>query len=133
MGLISRVSSRTYRNIYKKMDNSSDQIEVVPNTNQTAEKPILSKDIHKMMYGFGDSKTPYKESINLIEEIILEFMADVTLSALKTSKKNRLTVEDVLFVVKDDMMKSSRIVDLLRMNERLKAAKQNLEDEYSKL
>ena len=113
--------------------NTEEKIEIINSTNNISEKALLVRDIQKMMYGFGDSKAPYQESILLVEEIILEFIAEATISAFKTCKKNKLTVEDILFVVKDDIMKSSRIVDLLRMNERIKQAKQNLEDDYAKL
>ena len=76
-----------------------------------------------MVIGFGGTENPYKESIELLEELSVEFITDLTRKAIVTTKNNKITVDNVLNVVRDDYKKSSRVVDLLRISEKIKEAK----------
>ena len=42
------------------------------------KKHNLSKEIRYMMYGFGDEKCPYSESIALIEDIVINYLHEIS-------------------------------------------------------
>ncbi|KYQ92595.1 transcription initiation factor TFIID subunit [Tieghemostelium lacteum] len=87
-----------------------------------------------MMYGFGDVKEPLQESVDLLEDIVFEFIQETTLKAAQCStKRGKFQTEDLVFLVRKDPKKYYRIIELLRMNEELKKAKKafdpNVEEE----
>lgn len=59
------------------------------------------------MYGFGDSKEPNKESVQLLEDLVINYMREVASKAADVSKKesNRIVLNDVLFVIRKDEKK----------------------------
>lgn len=38
---------------------------------------MFSKELRCMMYGFGDDQNPYTESVDFLEDLVIEFVTDM--------------------------------------------------------
>lgn len=81
-----------------------------------------------MMYGFGDDKNPYTESVDLLEDLVIEFITEMTHKAMEIGRTGRVQVEDIIFLVRKDPRKYARVKDLLTMNEELKKARKAFDE-----
>lgn len=104
-----------------------------------------------MMYGFGDDQNPYTESVDLLEDLVIEFITETTHRAMEIGRTGRVQVEDIVFLVRDfalfalwlwghcnlryvccqvrkDQRKYARVKDLLTMNEELKRARKAFDE-----
>ena len=43
----------------------------------SGRKRLFSKELRCMMYGFGDDQNPYTESVDLLEDLVLEFITQM--------------------------------------------------------
>lgn len=101
-------------------------------SSQPKRKRMFSRDLKFMMHGFGDDLNPYEETVDLVEDLVVEFISETTLKAMEVGKKGKIHVDDILFLVRKDPKKYTRVKDLLNMNEELKKAKQIFDDsEYT--
>lgn len=66
-----------------------------------------------MMFGLGDDQNPYTESVDLIEDLVIEYIVETTQRAMETGRAGRVQVEDVLHIVRKDVRKYARVKDLL--------------------
>ena len=118
--------------------NSTDDIEEEPSQSQTQEssdtqssdkkKRIFSKELRCMMYGFGDDQNPYTESVDLLEDLVIQFIHEIALRAMDIGRPGRVSVEDVMHLVQRDPRKYARVKDLLIMNEELKKARKAFDE-----
>lgn len=53
-----------------------------------------------MMYGFGDDQNPYTESVDLLEDLVIEFITEMTHRAMEIGRPGRVQVEDIVFLGK---------------------------------
>lgn len=105
-----------------------------------------------MMYGFGDDQNPYTESVDLLEDLVIEFITETTHRAMEIGRTGRVQVEDIVFLViklvycdrkrnfiistlssngsqvRKDQRKYARVKDLLTMNEELKRARKAFDE-----
>ncbi|RZF44808.1 hypothetical protein LSTR_LSTR000760 [Laodelphax striatellus] len=91
-------------------------------------KRLFSKELRCMMYGFGDDQNPYTESVDLLEDLVIEFITDMTHKAMEIGRTGRVQVEDIVFLVRKDPRKYARVKDLLTMNEELKKARKAFDE-----
>lgn len=75
-------------------------------------------EIKDIMFGYGDSRFPDKNSIILIENIIIRFISLIVIkisfaSSLRLSK--RPLFEDILFIIRKNPSKTKRIIYLIKM------------------
>lgn len=47
-------------------------------------KRLFSKELRCMMYGFGDDQNPYTESVDIIEDLVIEFITETTHKYVRT-------------------------------------------------
>ena len=100
------------------------------------------------MYGFGDDRNPASDTVNVMEEILIEFIADVVSrwsgtrfttdlvpkhqcqTAGISSRKSRLSIEDLRRALSRpaDAKKLARMEELLFMQEDIKRARAQFED-----
>jgi len=114
-------------------DNSQDgetssSVRVETLTLDPSRKRLFSKELRCMMYGFGDDQNPYTESVDLLEDLVIEFITEVTHKAMEIGKTGRVQVEDILYYCKKDPRKYARVKDLLNMNEELKKARKAFDE-----
>lgn len=91
-------------------------------------KKMYTKEVRCMLYGFGDDENPYQETVNLLDEIVVQYIIEMTKMAAEVGKTDKVTVEDILFLVRRDSKKYSRVKDLLHMNEELKKARKAFDE-----
>lgn len=76
----------------------------------------------------GDDVNPYTETVDMLEDLVIHFIGDTALRALEVGRSGRVTVEDVMYLVRRDPRKYSRVRDLLNMNEELKKARKAFDE-----
>lgn len=76
-----------------------------------------------MMRGFGDDPNPYAETVDLIEELVIRFITEMTQKAMEVGKSGRVQVNDIIFIIRKDPKKYARVKDLLMMKEQIDKAK----------
>ncbi|KYB29258.1 Transcription initiation factor TFIID subunit 13-like Protein [Tribolium castaneum] len=91
-------------------------------------KRLFSKELRCMMYGFGDDQNPYTESVDIIEDLVIEFITEMTHKCMEIGRTGRVQVEDIVFLVRKDPRKYARVKDLLTMNEELKRARKAFDE-----
>ncbi|GMQ00295.1 hypothetical protein CsSME_00047440 [Camellia sinensis var. sinensis] len=98
------------------------------------KRGVFQKDLHHMMYGFGDDINPLPETVVLVEDIVVEYVTDMVHKAEDVaSKRGKLLTEDFLFLIRKDLPKLNRCTELLSMNEELKQARKAFEVDEEKL
>ena len=102
------------------------------------------------MYGFGDDRNPANDTVNVMEEILVEYIVDVVRNhicpirysrdrpssraqcqtALAPGKKSRLSIEDLRRALSRpaDAKKLARMEELLFMQEDIKRARAQFEE-----
>jgi transcription initiation factor TFIID subunit 13 len=82
------------------------------------------------MYGFGDDRNPANDAVNVMEEILIEYITDVCTQAAASSRKTRLAIEDLRKALSRpaDAKKLARMEELLFMQEDIKRARAQFED-----
>lgn len=92
------------------------------------ERDFFSKELRCMMYGFGDDQNPYTESVDILEDLVIEFITEMTHKAMSIGRQGRVQVEDIVFLIRKDPRKFARVKDLLTMNEELKRARKAFDE-----
>eukprot|EP00898_Chlorokybus_atmophyticus_P000215 jgi/Chlat1/1194/Chrsp115S01670 len=92
------------------------------------KRGLFSKELRLMMYGFGDDPQPLQESVDLVEELVVDYLTDMMHKALDvSSRRGRLQTEDIIFLIRKDLRKYKRAQELLRMYEELKRVRKGFE------
>lgn len=81
-----------------------------------------------MMYGFGDDRVPYTETVELLEALVVKFIIEVTQKAMDVGKPGKVTLEDLYYLIRRDAKKFGRVKDLLAMSEELKRARKAFDE-----
>lgn len=77
--------------------------------------------VRKMMYGFGDVVAPVDATVEVMEDLVCEFILTVVTGAMQSSKrKGGFKIEDLLFYLRADRKKYLRIKDLVKRSEEVK-------------
>ncbi|KAG2322585.1 hypothetical protein Bca52824_015798, partial [Brassica carinata] len=64
-------------------------------------KPLFQKELQHMMYGFGDEQNPLPETVALVEDIVVEYVTDLTHKAQEIgTRRGRLLVDDFLYLIR---------------------------------
>jgi len=113
-----------------KMDEEQTQTGAEADAGQSGDKKkrLFSKELRCMMYGFGDDQNPYTESVDLLEDLVIQFIGEISLKALEMGRSGRISVEDVMHIARKDPRKYARVKDLLLMNEELKKARKAFDE-----
>jgi len=93
-------------------------------------KGLFTKELKNLMYGFGDDRNPATDTVNVMEEILVEFIVDVCQTAGGPQRKSRLSVEDLRRALSRpaDAKKLARMEELLFMQEDIKRARAQFEE-----
>ena len=95
----------------------------------TKKKRLFTRELRYMMHGFGDDPNPYSETVDLLEDLVIEFITETTTKAMEVGKsRGKVHVEDIIFLIRKDAKKYSRVKDLLMMNEELKKARKAFDE-----
>lgn len=93
------------------------------------KRGIFVKELRQMMYGFGDDEDPLAETVELMEDIVIEYITDMVHKAQEVaSQRGKVGVEDILFLIRKDPRKFARVKELLAMDKMLKEARKVFDD-----
>ncbi|KJA25555.1 hypothetical protein HYPSUDRAFT_37552 [Hypholoma sublateritium FD-334 SS-4] len=97
---------------------------------QSNLKGLFTKELKNLMYGFGDDRNPANDTVNVMEEILIEYITDVCQTATGPSKKARLSIDDLRRALSRpaDANKLARMEELLFMQEDIKRARAQFEE-----
>ena len=77
---------------------------------------------------FSVRQNPYTETVDFLEELVLEFISDMTKKAMETGRPGKVQIEDIIFLVRNNPKMYSRIRELITMNVELKKARKAFDD-----
>ena len=80
-----------------------------------------------MMYGYGDSKNPLPETMELMEELAKKYITEMTREAVTVARKRgskKVSEDDVLYLINEEISTHDRAVELLQKDEELRKARQ---------
>ena len=109
---------------------------------------IIHSLVPKLMYGFGDDKQVANDTVNVMEEILIEYIVDVVSiscklceiwlsdhstqcqTAITPTRRARLQIEDLRRALSRpaDAKKLARMEELLFMQEDIKRARKQFEE-----
>mmetsp|Transcript_19076 Transcript_19076/g.36456 ORF Transcript_19076/g.36456 Transcript_19076/m.36456 type:complete len:142 (+) Transcript_19076:734-1159(+) len=97
------------------------------------KRGLFTRDLRPMLFGFGDVANPLPETVELVEELVTDYVTDLMHKALEGSaaQRGRLAHQDIVFLVRKDERKYNRCLELLEMNEELKRARKNFDFDES--
>lgn len=95
-----------------------------------------------MLYGYGDDRNPYTETVDFLEDLVIEFINEMTHKSMEIGRPGRLQVglclqhaarcriqvEDIIFLVRKQPRMFARVRELLTMNEELKKARKAFDE-----
>lgn len=67
-----------YLDIHLQFDEDVDSTETSLAFSSSGRKRLFSKELRCMMFGFGDDQNPYTESVDIIEDLVIEFITEMT-------------------------------------------------------
>ena len=65
----------------------------------------------------------------MLEDLLIEFITETTHKCMDIGRTGRIQVEDIIFLVRKDPKKYSRVKELLTMNEELKKARKAFDEQ----
>ncbi|KAJ1555338.1 hypothetical protein HK096_003622 [Nowakowskiella sp. JEL0078] len=75
------------------------------------------------MYGFGDVPNPAQDSAELMEDILLDFINDLCISASRSSQTTKVQTRDFLHALRKDPKKLARARELVVLDKQLQDAR----------
>jgi len=75
--------------------------------------------VSSVMYGFGDSREQLPEALDLMNNIVLEYITGMTNEALRYSYGDEITVQALRCVIRNDLRKDDRVKQLCHMYDKV--------------
>ncbi|KAI9500718.1 hypothetical protein GGI25_003916 [Coemansia spiralis] len=93
-------------------------------TKQFPRHKLFNRELALLMYGFGDVMTPSSESVDVLEDILIDYINNICLQAAKVAgRRGRVAVEDFKFILRKDPKKLARVEELIAMNKEIETAR----------
>ncbi|KAJ1836395.1 hypothetical protein IWW55_003574 [Coemansia sp. RSA 2706] len=85
---------------------------------------LFSRELPTLMYGFGDVSQPLPESVDVLEDILIDYINHTCVQAAKAAgRRSKVTVDDFKFVLRKDPKKLARVEELIAMNKEIESAR----------
>jgi transcription initiation factor TFIID subunit 13 len=89
-----------------------------------SKRPVqFQKEIRQLFYGFGDDINPLQESVEVMDEMLDWFIADLCKVAQRKSSTARVKTSDFLAALNQDPKKLGRAHELLHLDKELRTAR----------
>ncbi|KAI5182019.1 transcription initiation factor TFIID subunit 13 [Pancytospora epiphaga] len=86
------------------------------------------KEVRTMLYGYGDVSAPRADTAEVLHAYLINYLNILLTNTHNMAKiKGKTKTEDLMYVLKRDRLKYSRVKNLLITNEELKAARKIFE------
>jgi transcription initiation factor TFIID subunit 13 len=107
---------------------------LTPKKMKEKKKISFLKEIRLMMYGYGDVSTPRQDTAEVLQDYVIDYIKVLLTNTQNMAKiKGKTKTEDLLYCLKRDRRKYTRVKDLLMTNEELKNARKAFDyEEYEK-
>ncbi|EEB09449.1 transcription factor TFIID complex subunit Taf13 [Schizosaccharomyces japonicus yFS275] len=80
----------------------------------TRRQHLFTKDLKSLMFAFGDDINPAPDSVNVLEEIVVDYINEMCLEAARIAgNRNKVKVDDFKFALRNDSKKLGRVEELL--------------------
>ena len=86
----------------------------------------FTNELKGLMYGFGDVENPDPESIELLQDYVIEYIQNIAYAAYRRNKRkgsNEISLRDLLYVLRKDKKRYYRIPSLISFYEIAKKTK----------
>eukprot|EP00041_Stephanoeca_diplocostata_P019547 m.423334 g.423334 ORF g.423334 m.423334 type:complete len:285 (-) comp21333_c0_seq6:415-1269(-) len=92
------------------------------------KKRFFTRELRKMMYGYGDVPNPADASVLMLEDLVCDYLLALSSKAILASKRRgAFRVEDILFHLRHDRKKYARVKEMLIRQEELRKARMPFE------
>ena len=111
-------------------------MDVTPSSSRKArrvESRRFHKDLPPMMYGFGDARAPLPQTVQMMEELVVDYITDILRQAAAAAEQRswatcgststQIAERDLLFLLRKDRKRLDRVLSLLDVYEEQKAVK----------
>eukprot|EP00743_Colponemidia_sp_Colp-15_P007269 GILK01007850.1.p1 GENE.GILK01007850.1~~GILK01007850.1.p1 ORF type:complete len:145 (+),score=35.17 GILK01007850.1:33-437(+) len=98
----------------------------VESTESKKRKRMFSREVKMMLYGFGDVVNPLSETVDLAEDLVVEYMEEMTKKAIQRTHRqgnSRMKLQDLIDLIKEDKKKCERARNLVHMHDVVAKAK----------
>lgn len=93
-----------------------------------SKKVSFLKEVRLMMYGYGDVSAPRIDTAEVLHNYLIDYLNILLTKTHSMAKiKGKTKTEDLMYFLKHDRKKYSRVKSLLITNEELKAARKIFE------
>ncbi|KAI3404607.1 hypothetical protein KGF56_002602 [Candida oxycetoniae] len=96
-------------------------------------KGLFTKDIENILYAMGDTPFSHESTVNAVEDILIEYIATLATQmvdrAVSQGRRNRIKLNDLAFVLRNDPLKLSRMLYILEQSHKIEKAKKMFDDE----
>lgn len=84
------------------------------------KKNVFFKEVRMMLYAFGDVETPRIDTATTVHSYLCEYLNTLLVKTHRMAQiKGKTKTEDLLFFLKRDRIKYTRVKNLLLTNEEL--------------
>lgn len=83
-------------------------------------KRIFQNEVRQMLYGFGDARQPRRDTSELVEDLLREYLTAVVQRCVETANirgRKYPDVSDLRFLLRKDLRKLRRVNYLVAMKE----------------
>ncbi|KAI9228534.1 MAG: transcription initiation factor IID, 18kD subunit-domain-containing protein [Piptocephalis tieghemiana] len=92
--------------------------------NSGGRKRVFTKELLLMMYGFGDAPNPSLDSANLLEDMVSEYVVDLSLEMARcmdrsSTRSSAPGPTELRLALRNDPKKLARAEELLRLQEEI--------------
>jgi transcription initiation factor TFIID subunit 13 len=91
----------------------------------------LTRPVRTLMYAYGDDPDPLPESVQVLDEIVTEYIVDMCHDAARMAsqaRRNKIKVDDFKFALRHDPRKLGRVEELLVMSKVIADARKQFDD-----
>ena len=95
-----------------------------------------------MLYGFGDVRTPLPQTVQLMEDLVVDYISQILRKARSVAEERSLYTKgggavkvkerDLLFVMRKDRKRLTRALELLEVHEEIKRDRGQQPEDYAK-
>ncbi|KAK9468188.1 transcription initiation factor IID, 18kD subunit-domain-containing protein [Lipomyces arxii] len=96
---------------------------------------LFSANVRALMYAYGDVPNPTVESVNVLEDILTDYIVDMCHEAsrlARTTNRNKVRIDDFKFALRKDYVKLGRVDELQRMSKEIREARKTFDDSEGK-
>ncbi|ODQ61139.1 hypothetical protein WICANDRAFT_17083, partial [Wickerhamomyces anomalus NRRL Y-366-8] len=96
---------------------------------------FFTNDVRSLLYAFGDVANPLPETVSTLEDILISYVIDTCHEAsayAKTTRRQKIKVEDFKFVLRRDPVKHGRVGELLSLQKVIADARKQFDNSEGK-